>query len=728
MHPEVTAPGPSQCPECGMALEPQQITIETDNSELVVRSRQLRWALVFTAPLFALSMGAMIPGTAGENVSAALPHRLRIVLEFALATPVCFWAGSPFLSLAGASIKRAFQARSTRGLNMFTLIGLGVVVTYAYSLAALILSLSNSGVIPSAFKDHSGGAAVYFEAAAVIVTLALMGQVLELKARSKTSEALRSLLALGAKHAIKISDEGQDENTPIESVHIGDRLRVRPGEIVPVDGVVIYGSSSVDESMFTGEPIPSHKVSGEQVLGGSINGTGAFVMRAQAVGSGALLARIVALVAQAQRSKAPVQELADQVARVFVPAVVLSALATFIVWSLFGPEPVFVVAVLNAVAVLVIACPCALGLATPMSVMVAMGRGASSGVLFSSAQSIERLQHVDVIVLDKTGTLTEGRPRVVAVKTVQGQGMQDPQTLMGHLAALERDSAHPLAEAILREAQERGIEAQAVPAAEGFVSSTGRGVKGRVGGRNIVLGNSAYLREQLLEAEPTSKSSVEDTWANDFAQTHRAQGHTVLYAAVDNQLVGVLALADPLRTNAPDLIRDLKARRLELVMASGDAPETVAAVAAQLGLAQAKGGALPGDKAQIVKDLQAQGRVVAVLGDGVNDAPALAQADVGVAMGSGSDIALQSADITLLGGDLSALKRALDLSQATMRNIRQNLFLAFGYNSAGIPLAAGALYPLFGWVLSPMVAAAAMSASSVSVIANALRLRRIRLS
>jgi Cu+-exporting ATPase len=617
-------------------------------------------------------------------------------LELALATPVCLWAAWPFYVRFAQSLKN-------KSLNMFTLIGLGVGVAYGYSVVAALAP----HIFPASFRGAGGEVAVYFEAAGVIVTLILLGQVLELRARSQTGAAIQQLLGLAAKTARRVRDDGSDEEIPLEHVHVGDRLRVRPGEKVPVDGIVLEGASAIDESMVTGEPIPAEKHEGDQVIGATINGTGMLIMRAEKVGSDTLLARIVTMVAEAQRSRAPIQKLADVVSGYFVPAVIGVAIVTFTVWSLIGPEPRMAHALINAVAVLIIACPCALGLATPMSIMVAMGKGASVGVLFKDAEAIEVLRKVDTIVVDKTGTLTAGRPELVAVEA--GPGF-DAVRLLSAAASLERGSEHPLAEAIVAGAVERGVS---IPQSESFQSITGQGVTGRVEGRDIALGN-----RRLLEGLGASAGALGDR-ANEL----RAGGQTVMFVVIDGEVAGILGVADPIKEGTPAAIAALHAEGVRVVMLTGDNRKTAKAVAATLSIDDVIAEVLPDEKAAAIKRLQDHGHVVAMAGDGINDAPALAQAQVGIAMGTGTDVAMESAGVTLVKGDLRGIIRARKLSRATMANIKQNLFFAFVYNSLGVPVAAGVLYPVFGLLLSPVIAAAAMSFSSVSVIANSLRLR-----
>jgi Cu+-exporting ATPase len=698
MHPEIVRKEPGSCPICGMALEPRTITLEEeDNPELRDMSRRFRFAVALTVPLLALAMGDMLPG---HPISQLMSNRTRVLLELGLATPVCLWSAWPFFVRAVASV-------TNRSLNMFTLIGLGVSVAYGYSVvAALIPSL-----FPPGFRDHHGEVGVYFEAASAIVTLILLGQVLELRARSRTGAAIRKLLGLSPKTARRVSPEGGEQDVPLESVQTGDVLRVRPGEKVPVDGVVIEGKSSVDESMISGEPIPVEKHPGERLVGATVNGTGGLLMRAEKVGAETLLARIVSMVAEAQRSRAPIQRLADVVSSYFVPSVIGIAVLTFGVWATLGPEPRLAYALVNAVAVLIIACPCALGLATPMSIMVATGKGASIGVLFKNAEAIEVLRKVDTLVVDKTGTLTEGKPKLVSVETADGV---DERRLLTLAAALERGSEHPLAAAIVRGAGDRGAP---VVRAENFESVTGKGVRGLVEGSQVALGNRALMED--LSVDVTSLARRADELRED------AQG--VMFVAVDGKLVGILGVADPVKETSKEAIQQLHEQGLRVVMLTGDSKKTAEAVARKLGIDQVTAEVLPDQKANVVRELQKQGRVVAMAGDGINDAPALAQAEVGIAMGTGTDVAMESAGVTLVRGDLRGIVRARRLSERTIGNIRQNLFFAFFYNAAGVPLAAGVLYPVFGLLLSPMVAAAAMSLSSVSVIANALRLRAAKI-
>jgi Cu+-exporting ATPase len=698
MHPEIVRDAPGPCPLCGMALEPMEPSLEdeAENEELRDMTRRFRVSAVLTLPLFLLAMAEMIPRL---SFAHSVPGPALAWLQLALATPVVLWGGAPFFARGWASL-------FTR-LNMFSLIALGTGAAYAYSVAAVLAP----GWFPASFRDAHGQVPLYFEAAAVIVTLVLLGQVLELRARSRTGAAIRALLGLAPKTARRLRPDGGEADVPLEDVQPGDRLRVRPGEKVPVDGVVEEGRSNVDESMLTGEPIPVEKTAGSPVSGGTVNQTGSFVLRAERVGAETLLARIVQMVAEAQRSRAPIQRLADQVAGWFVPAVVVVAVGTFAVWALVGPEPRLAHALLNAVAVLIIACPCALGLATPMSVMVAAGRGASAGVLFRSAEAIERLRDVDTLVVDKTGTLTEGRPRLVTVETVGSVGEAE---LLAAAAGLERSSEHPLAAAIVAGAEARGVRPAA---AEQFDARTGKGVVGRVGGRPVALGNAALMGELEIELGPLAGR----------ADALRAEGQTVLFVALDGRAAGLVAVADPIKPTTPDAIAQLHRDGVRILMLTGDNRTTAEAVARKLGIDEVEADVLPDQKAAVVKRLQVRGRVVAMAGDGVNDAPALARADVGIAMGTGTDVAMESAGVTLVKGDLRGIARARALSRATMRNIRQNLFFAFAYNALGVPIAAGVLYPFTGLLLSPMLAAAAMSFSSVSVIGNALRLRTTRL-
>lgn len=695
MHPEVVSDEPGSCPKCGMALEPRTITLEETESPELVDMRRRFWAsLALTLPIMLIAMGDMV--LPGSPVASAMGGSARW-LELLLATPVVLWGGWPFLQRAVASVKN-------RHLNMFTLIGLGTSVAFLYSVVATVAP----GLFPRSFVDHHNGQiGVYFEAAAVIIVLVLLGQVLELKARSRTGQAVRELLALAPANALKILPSGEEREVPLGEVAVGDRLRVRPGEKVPVDGAVLEGRSSVDESMVTGEPIPVEKESGAELIGGTINGTGALVMEARAVGGETLLSRIVTMVAEAQRSRAPIQKLADQVAAIFVPVVIAVSIITFIVWAVFGPEPALAYALVNAVAVLIIACPCALGLATPMSIMVATGRGAQSGVLFRDAEALETLAKVDTVVVDKTGTLTEGKPKLVSVESTG-----DDASWLGQAAALEQSSEHPLAQAIVEGARER--TALLDEPVEDFESVTGRGIKGHVGGQAILVGSAALLKEEGVD--------VPNPWL-EKAESLRGEGQGVMFVAKSGKLAGLLGVADPVKKSTPEAIRSLHKLGLRLVMLTGDQETTARFVAKGLGIDEVVAGAMPADKAATIERLQKEGHFVAMLGDGINDAPALAKAQVGIAMGTGTAIAMESAGVTLVKGDLNALVRARALSVKTVRNIKQNLFFAFLYNGLGVPLAAGILYPVFGFLMSPMFAAAAMSLSSVSVIANALRLR-----
>jgi Cu+-exporting ATPase len=695
MHPEIERDAPGACPICGMSLEPKPgaAVPEGENPELTDMRRRFVISVIFTLPLMILAMGHM---AASLRMEAILPPGAERIAEALLAAPVALWGGLPFF-------RRFKDSLVHRNLNMFTLIGLGVGVAFGYSLVAALAP----GAFPESFRDAHGQVAVYFEAAAVIVTLVLLGQVLELKARSRTGAAIRALLGLAPKTARRVRDGGADEEIPLAEVRAGDRLRVRPGEKIPVDGAVLEGSSAVDESMVTGESLPVGKQAGDAVIGGTVNGRGSFVMRAEKVGEATLLAQIARMVSEAQRSRAPIQNLADRVSGYFVPVVIGVAALTFALWAAFGPAPSMAYALVNAVGVLIIACPCALGLATPMSIMVATGKGAASGILFRSAEAIEILRQVQVLAVDKTGTLTEGRPRVAAVEAA-GWGETD---VLRWAAGLEQGSEHPLAEAVVEHARDRGV---AIPQAEEFRSLTGKGVTGRVEGRSVALGNLALLRELGAEA---------GEWAAQ-AEARRREGQTVLFVAVDGKAAALIAVADPIKASAPGALAALKRAGLRIVMLTGDNRTTAEAVGRRLGLDEVVADALPEGKAEAVKRLQARGNKVAMAGDGINDAPALAQADVGIAMGTGADVAMQSAGVTLVKGDLEGIVRARRLSRAAVRNIRQNLFFAFVYNSLGVPVAAGILYPFSGILLSPVFAAAAMSFSSVSVIANSLRLRR----
>jgi Cu+-exporting ATPase len=698
MHPEIVRPSPGACPICGMALEPRvPVAGREDDGELRDMRRRFVVALVLSAPLFALTMGDMLFGHA---VSSALSPRIRGFAELALATPVCLWAAWPFHERAVASLRSGH-------LNMFTLIGLGVSVAFGFSVAAVLVP----GVFPAAFRGPHGEVAAYFEAAAVITTLVLLGQVLELRARSRTGEAVKKLLGMAPAGARRIADDGSESDVPLEGVRVGDRLRVRPGEKVPVDGVVLEGKSHVDEALVTGEAVPVEKTPGERVIGATLNGAGSFVMRAERVGSETLLARIVALVAEAQRSRAPIQKLADRVSGWFVPIVMLVAALTFVGWSLFGPEPSMAYGVVNAVAVLIIACPCALGLATPMSIMVATGKAATLGVLFRNAEAIETLGRVRTLVVDKTGTLTLGKPTLASVVARDG----DETALLGLVASLERSSEHPLASAIVRGAHERGVP---LASATDFRSVTGKGALGSVDGRSVAVGNAALMVE--LGVDPKELEAR--------AEALRTEGQTVMLVAVNGALAGLVGVVDPIKETTPDAVRALREEGVRIVMLSGDTATTANAVASKLELDEVFAGVLPDEKAHTVAELARSAGPVAMAGDGVNDAPALARADVGIAMGTGADVAMESAGVTLVKGDLLGIVRARRLSRETMRNIRQNLFFAFVYNALGVPIAAGLFYPVFGLLLSPMLAALAMSLSSVSVIANALRLKNARVA
>ncbi len=695
MHPQIVRDAPGACPICGMALEPMTLTAdEEENPELRDMTRRFWIATTLTVPLLVLAMSDY--GFAGA-LQRAIPAETRTILELLLATPICAWAAWPFYV-------RAVQSVRNRSLNMFTLIGLGVFIAYGYSLIAALAP----GIFPPAFRDASGQVAIYFEAAGVIVTLILLGQVLELRARSQTSSAIKKLLGLAPKTARRLRTDGTEDDVPLDAVLVGDRLRVRPGEKVPVDGVVLEGRSTVDESMVSGEPIPVEKQSGDRVVGATINGTGSLVMRAEKVGADTLLARIVAMVADAQRSRAPIQKLADVVAGYFVPTVIGVSVITFIVWATVGPDPKMTHALINAVAVLIIACPCALGLATPMSIMVATGKGATMGVLFRNAEAIEIMRKVNTLVVDKTGTLTEGKPKLVAL--LAAPGFTDEQ-LLGYAASLERGSEHPLAAAITRGAEDRSIGMTPVSA---FASVTGKGVQGTVAGRAVALGNQGLMADLQVDARLFAAK----------AEELRNEGQTVMFVAVGGALAGIVGVADPIKETTLEAIEALHAEGIRIVMLTGDSRTTAAAVARRLNLDDVVAEVLPDQKADVVKRLQAEGRVVAMAGDGINDAPALAQAQVGIAMGTGTDVAMESAAITLVKGDLRGIVRARRISHRTMRNIKQNLFFAFAYNTAGIPVAAGILYPVFGLLLSPIIAAAAMSLSSLSVVGNALRLRR----
>ena len=696
MHPQIRQTGPGSCPICGMALEPEVATADAGpNPELIDMTRRFWIALALAVPVVALEMGGHLAGA-----HAFVAQQTSNWIQFALATPVVLWAGWPFFDRGWASLR-------TRNLNMFTLIALGTGVAWIYSVIATFAP----GAFPSAFRGMDGAVPVYFEAAAVITVLVLLGQVMELRAREQTGGAIRALLDLAPKTARRLRADENDEEVPLDEVAVGDRLRVRPGDRTPIDGVIVEGRSAIDESMVTGESLPVSKSVGDRVIGGTVNQSGSFVMRADRVGRDTVLAQIVQMVAEAQRSRAPIQRLADQAAGWFVPLVIAIAAIAFIAWSTFGPEPRFTFGLVAAVSVLIIACPCALGLATPMSIMVGVGRGAQSGVLIKNAEALERLEKVDTLVVDKTGTLTEGKPAVTAVRPAPGF---DADMLLRLAASLERGSEHPLAAAIVAAAEEKGL---ALTDATDFDAPAGKGVVGKIDGHALAIGSARFPGEIGIDAKDLAAE----------ADGLRREGATVVFVAVDGKLAGALGIADPVKATTPDAVRDLVAQGIRIVMLTGDNRLTAAAVAAKLGIKDVEAEVLPDRKAEAVARLKRDGSVVAMAGDGVNDAPALAAADVGVAMGTGTDIAIESAGVTLLKGDLRGLVRARRLSKATMRNIRQNLFWAFVYNAAGVPIAAGILYPAFGILLSPIIAAAAMSLSSVSVVGNALRLRNVRL-
>jgi Cu+-exporting ATPase len=698
MHPEIVRSEPGSCPICGMALEPRTVTLEdAPNPELIDMTRRFWISAALSLPLFILAMSDMFPGQPLQHLGSP---RLLTWIQFALATPVVLWGGWPFF-------ERGWQSIANRSLNMFTLIAIGVGTAYVYSVVATLFP----DIFPESFYGHSGTVAVYFEAAAVITALVLLGQVLELRARSQTSSAIKALLGLAPKTARLIHDDGKEEDVPMDRVRAGDRLRVRPGEKVPVDGVVLEGETSIDESMVTGEPIPVEKFKGSKVTGGTVNGTGSVIMQAQRVGSETLLSQIVRMVSEAQRTRAPIQRLADIVSAYFVFAVLVVAAVTFVVWALLGPEPRMAYAIVNAVAVLIIACPCALGLATPMSIMVGVGRGATEGVLIKNAEALEVLEKVDTLIADKTGTLTEGKPQLSEVVAVAGT---DRKELLRLAASLERASEHPLAAAIVGAAEK---ERSRLANTEDFRSLTGKGVIGKVEGRSIGLGNIKLLQELAIDPGPLLAR----------AEELRQEGHTVMFVAIDDRAAGLVAVSDPIKQSTQEAIEILHREGIKIVMLTGDSRTTAEAVARRLGIDRVEAEVLPEQKADVIKRLQADGRIVGMAGDGVNDAPALAQAQVGIAMGTGTDVAIESAHITLVKGDLRGIAKARRLSRATMRNIRQNLFFAFVYNVMGVPIAAGVLYPFFGILLSPIIASAAMTFSSVSVITNALRLRRITL-
>ena len=699
MHPEIVRDAPGSCPICGMALEPRAVTMEEENPEYDDMRRRFILGAILTVPLVLIAMRGLIPGLSAIEKGVA-PSVLNWI-ELALATPVVLWAGWPFFV-------RGVQSVINRSLNMFTLIALGVSVAYLYSLIAVLFP----GIFPETMRGPDGSVAVYFEAAAVIVVLILLGQVLELRARSQTGAAIRGLLGLAPKTARRINPDGGEEDIPLEHVNPDDVLRVRPGEKVPVDGVVLDGMSSVDESMISGEPLPVTKQPGDPVIGATVNGKGSLTIKAEKVGSETLLARIVQMVAEAQRSRAPIQKLADRVAGVFVPAVIAVAVLAFAAWFRYGPDPRLAHALIAAVSVLIIACPCALGLATPMSIMVATGKGATLGVLFKNAEAIETLRKVDTLVVDKTGTLTEGKPKLTEVIPAQGWSAE---ALVKAAANLEKGSEHPLGDAIVAGARERGISLDAE--VTDFVSHTGKGVSGRVNGKAVLLGNPRLLRDSAISTAPL------DPVAGEYTR----QGSTVIFVAIDGVLAGFLAVSDPIKETSKTAIRQLHAEKMRIVMLTGDNEATARAVGDKLRIDEVIAGVLPDEKAAVIKKLQDEGRVVAMAGDGINDAPALALAQVGIAMGTGTDVAMESAGVTLVKGDLTGIVRARKLSRATMANIKQNLFFAFVYNSLGVPVAAGILYPHFGILLSPIIAAGAMSLSSVSVVSNALRLRRTRI-
>ena len=695
MHPEVRATKPGACPICGMALELESAAAgEEDKSELNDMTRRFWFSAALALPLFVYAMGDLIPGRPFDQL---IPPEWGPWVQLALASPVVFWGGAPLLM-------RGVQSIRTMNLNMFTLIGLGVAVAYLYSLVGVLAP----SIFPEALRGPDGRVPVYFEASAVITALVLLGQVMELRARSRTSGAIRALLELAPPTARRITEAGEEEDVSLDEVREGDRLRVRPGEKVPVDGVLIEGRSSVDESMITGESIPVEKMKGDAVTGGTVNGTGGFVMEARRVGDETMLAQIVRMVAEAQRSRAPIQRLADVVSGWFVPAVIGASVITFIVWSLIGPEPRLAHAVVNAVAVLIIACPCALGLATPMSIMVAAGKGAENGVLVKNAEALETLEKASVIVFDKTGTLTEGKPKLTRV--IAGEGF-DEETVLAIAASVERASEHPLAEAIVKGAEARGVKLRQ---ADEFNSVTGEGAEAKVGDKRVAIGNAKMM----------ARLGAKDDALFEKAEAARREGETAMFVSLDGKLAGLLAVADPIKETTPAAIKTLHRDGARLVMLTGDARATAEAVASKLGIDEVHADVSPADKSRIIRELKKDGAIVAMAGDGVNDAPALAAADIGLAMGTGADVAMESAGVTLVKGDLMGVARARNLSRATMRNIRQNLFFAFAYNSLGVPIAAGVLYPFFGLLLSPMIAAAAMSFSSVSVISNALRLRR----
>ena len=696
MHPQVVQAEPGNCPICGMALEPREVVAEENNPELEDMTRRFWISAALAAPMLLMMFADLLPGRPMQHVADA---RVWHWVELALATPVVLWCGWPFFV-------RGWQSIVNRSLNMFTLIAIGTGTAYLYSLAAVIAPQ----IFPASMRGPDGQVAVYFEASAVIIALVLLGQMMELRARSRTSSAIRALLGLAPRTARRVDAQGNETDAPLDQVAVGDTLRVRPGEKIPVDGTVLEGYSSVDESMVTGEPVPVEKPAGAKVTGGTVNGTGSFLMRAERVGKDTLLSQIVKMVSEAQRTRAPIQRLADKASGYFVPAVIAAAVIAFAVWFFFGPQPRFAHAMVSAVSVLIVACPCALGLATPMAIMVGTGRGAHAGILIRNAEALERFGAVDTLIVDKTGTLTEGKPVLSRVAFLSGF---DENTLLQLAATLERSSEHPLADAIVKGADARQISLSSVT---DFASTTGKGVKGNVSGRAVALGNAEMMREVGVDAAPLLK----------IAAPLQANGETAMLMAVDGRAAGVMSVADPIKQSTAEAVRELKAAGLNVVMVTGDNEATARSVAGKLGIGFTAD-VLPAGKAEVVKQHQAKGAIVAMAGDGVNDAPALAQANVGIAMGTGTDVAIESAGITLLKGDLRAILRARHLSQATMRNIKQNLFFAFIYNAVGVPLAAGALFPAFGLLLNPMIAAAAMSFSSVSVITNALRLRSVKL-
>lgn len=697
MHPEIIEDHPADCPKCGMALEPMGVPSDEPNPELIDFTKRLWISAIGALPLFILTMGPML----GLDIRSWLGEKTSILIEVALSTPVVIWAAQPVF-------KRGWASILNQSPNMWTLIMLGVGAAYGYSLVAALFP----GLFPPSFQTEAGTVPVYFEAATVIIALVFLGQVLELRAREQTGTAIKALMDLAPKTARRINDNGTERDVPIENILEGDRLRLRPGESVAVDGVVIEGRSAIDESMITGEPIAVEKEAGDNVTAGTINGTGALIIKAERVGSDTMLAKIVELVATAQRSRAPIQSLADKVAAYFVPAVVLVAITAFLIWALLGPEPSLVHALVAAVSVLIIACPCALGLATPMSIMIATGRGAEEAVLIKDAEALERLAKVDTLIIDKTGTLTEGKPRLKEYRALDGF---EKTEILKLAASLERGSEHPLAEAIISGAEEQGLKLED---AQDFEAITGKGVKGRVGAHEVALGNTAMMKMLGIEASAL----------NGEANKLRDQGQTALLIAIDNKLAGLVSVKDPIKATTREALEAIRQKGLKVIMATGDSLRTANAVAKELGIETVHADVLPEDKKTLIDDLHAKGHVIAMAGDGVNDAPALAAADVGIAMGTGADVAVESAGITLVKGDLNGILKAHNLAEATLRNIRQNLFFAFAYNAAGVPIAAGILYPLTGWLLSPMLAAAAMSFSSVSVIANALRLKSIELS